>query len=117
MSFLELRGLTKRYGAVTALRGFDLDVPAGSRTAIVGPSGSGKTTLLRLLAGFEQPDAGSITMAGQTIADAGGGVPAHRRNIGLVMQDGALFPHLTVLRNILFGFPRGTADARAAPSP
>jgi iron(III) transport system ATP-binding protein len=112
MSLLELRGVTKRYGPVTALRDFDLSIPAGTRTAIVCPSGSGKTTLLRLVAGFEQPDAGEIFLDGQKLCDAAGGVPAHRRNIGLVMQDGALFPHLTVLRNILFGFERGTSEAK-----
>jgi iron(III) transport system ATP-binding protein len=112
MNLLELRGVTKRYGTVTALRSVDIAIPPGTRTAIVGPSGSGKTTLLRLVAGFEQPDEGTISMDGHVIADPSGGVPAHRRNIGLVMQDGALFPHLTVLRNILFGFPRGVADAK-----
>ncbi|HMR31990.1 MAG TPA: ABC transporter ATP-binding protein [Geminicoccaceae bacterium] len=103
MSLLELRGLTKRYGDVTALRGIDLTIAAGTRTAIVGPSGSGKTTLLRLVAGFEAPDAGEIMVDGMLVADAVGGVPPHRRNIGLVMQDGVLFPHLTVLGNIVFG--------------
>ena len=103
MSLLELRGLTKRFGDVTALRDIELTVAAGTRTAIVGPSGSGKTTLLRLVVGFEVPDAGEIKVDGALMADAAGAVPPHRRNIGLVMQDGALFPHLTVLENIAFG--------------
>jgi iron(III) transport system ATP-binding protein len=72
----------------------------------VGPSGSGKTTLLRLLAGFEAPDTGSITLDGERLADAATAVPAHRRRVGVVMQDGALFPHLTVGDNIAFGIAR-----------
>jgi iron(III) transport system ATP-binding protein len=103
MSVLSLRNLGKSYGSTTALAGLDLDVAQGSRTAVVGPSGSGKTTLLRLIAGFETPDTGEIRLAGDVIANAQAGVPAHKRNIGLVMQEGALFPHLTVLDNICFG--------------
>jgi iron(III) transport system ATP-binding protein len=103
MSVLSIRNLGKSYGATTALTGLDLDVAQGSRTAVVGPSGSGKTTLLRLIAGFETPDAGDIRLAGDVISNAQAGVPAHKRNIGLVMQEGALFPHLTVLDNIRFG--------------
>jgi iron(III) transport system ATP-binding protein len=103
MSVLSIRGLTKRYGTTEALVDFDLDIVPGSRTAVVGPSGSGKTTLLRLIAGFERPDGGDIALDGQPIATAAASVPAHRRNIGLVMQEGALFPHLSVLDNIRFG--------------
>jgi iron(III) transport system ATP-binding protein len=103
MSVLSIRGLGKRFGATQALADFNLDVLKGSRTAVVGPSGSGKTTLLRLIAGFEVPDTGEITLDGQPIANATSAVPAHRRNIGLVMQEGALFPHLSVIENIRFG--------------
>jgi len=103
MSVLTIRGLGKRYGATDALIDLDLDVAAGSRTAVVGPSGSGKTTLLRLIAGFETPDSGEIRIADQLVANTGEGVPPHRRNIGLVMQEGALFPHLSVIENIRFG--------------
>jgi iron(III) transport system ATP-binding protein len=106
MSFLELRGLRKQYGEIIALDGLTLDIPAKSRTVIVGPSGSGKTTLLRLIAGFEAPDAGSITLGGTVLADDKSFVPAHLRNIGLVSQDGALFPHLSVGANIGFGLER-----------
>src|SRR5690606_24119001 len=79
-----------------------------------GPSGSGKTTLLRLIAGFEVPDGGEIVLDGEVIANAEAGLPAHRRNIGLVMQEGALFPHLSVAENIRFGIrerPDGEAQA------
>ncbi|TIX22476.1 ATP-binding cassette domain-containing protein, partial [Mesorhizobium sp.] len=87
MSFLDISGLTKHYGPVAALAGVDLSVTSGSRTAIVGPSGCGKTTLLRLIAGFEAPDQGSITLDGEVLANGGAAVPAHRRGIGVVAQD------------------------------
>jgi iron(III) transport system ATP-binding protein len=107
MSFLEISGLHKHYGPVAALAGVDLSVVSGSRTAIVGPSGCGKTTLLRLIAGFEAPDQGRITLDGEILANGDSAVPAHRRGIGVVAQDGALFPHLTIGDNIGFGMRRG----------
>jgi len=106
MTFLVVEGVGKRYGAVVALDGIDLRVPAGSRTAVVGPSGSGKTTLLRLIAGFESPDAGRILLDGQLLAEGPSSVPAHLRDVGVVAQDGALFPHLTAADNIGFGLDR-----------
>ncbi|CAM5401740.1 Fe(3+) ions import ATP-binding protein FbpC 2 [Mycolicibacterium aubagnense] len=106
MSFLEIASLSKNYGPVTAVAGIDLAVASGSRTAIVGPSGCGKTTLLRLIAGFEAPDGGSITLDGKLLANGGTSMPAHLRGIGLVAQDGALFPHLTIAGNIGFGLDR-----------
>jgi iron(III) transport system ATP-binding protein len=109
MSSLILRAVTKRYGSVVALNAVDLSVPAGSRTAIVGPSGSGKTTLLRIIAGFEAPDAGRVTLAGENLADGPDIIPAYRRRIGVVMQDGALFPHLSIADNIGFALERGSS--------
>ena len=109
---LELRGLHKSYGAAAVLAGVDLTVAAGSRTAIVGPSGSGKSTLLRVIAGFESPDAGSVALAGRRLVDDAVEVPAHRRAIGFVPQDGALFPHLSIADNIGFGLA-GDRAARA----
>jgi iron(III) transport system ATP-binding protein len=106
LSFLELKSVKRRFGAVAALDGVDLEVAAGSRTAIVGPSGCGKTTLLRLIAGFEAPDEGVVAMDGRVLADGNVSIPAYRRGIGVVMQDGALFPHLTVADNIGFGLPQ-----------
>ncbi|HEY9214252.1 MAG TPA: ABC transporter ATP-binding protein [Ancylobacter sp.] len=103
MSFLELHTVTKTYGTVTALDSIDLSVRQGSRTAIVGPSGSGKTSILRIIAGFEAPNAGSVTLDGTTLADGTTSVPAYKRGIGIVAQDGALFPHLDVAGNIGFG--------------
>ncbi|PZF80077.1 ABC transporter ATP-binding protein [Jiangella anatolica] len=106
MTTLSLTGVGKSFGRVEVLRDVSLTVPAGTRTAVVGASGSGKSTLLRLIAGFERADAGTIALGPATLADAGRFVPAHRRGIGYVAQDGALFPHLTVEQNVRFGLPR-----------
>ncbi|WP_248750267.1 ABC transporter ATP-binding protein [Pseudomonas sp. MWU15-20650] len=103
MNALELHAICKTFGTQRALADVTLAVPTGSRTVIVGPSGSGKTTLLRMIAGFEFPDTGSLTLNGQTLVDATHAVPAHQRQIGYVPQDGALFPHMTVADNIGFG--------------
>ena len=103
MNALELHSISKSYGAYQALESINLSVPTGSRTVIVGPSGSGKTTLLRMIAGFEFPDTGRLSLNGQTLVDNTHEVPAHRRLIGYVPQDGALFPHMTVAANIGFG--------------
>ena len=108
MTSLEIQGVRKTYGAALVLGGIDLSVPAGSRTAIVGPSGSGKTTLLRIIAGFEAPDVGLVSLGGKRLADGPQMVPAHQRGIGFVPQDGALFPHLTVADNVAFGLSRNT---------
>lgn len=110
MSTLEIHAVSRYFGASAALETFSLSVPAGSRTAVVGPSGSGKTTLLRLIAGFEFPDTGRITFDGVTLADETSAVPAHRRVIGYVPQDGALFPHLSVAANIAFGLDGHAAE-------
>ena len=106
MTTLDLHAVHKTYGAVCALAGIALQVPQGSRTAIVGPSGSGKTSLLRIIAGFEAPDAGQVLLGGQLLADGPAMVPAHKRGIGYVPQDGALFPHLSIADNVGFGLPR-----------
>ncbi len=105
-SRLSTRGLVKHYGSVTALDGVDLDVENGAILAVLGPSGCGKTTLLRLIAGFLAPDEGSVSIDGALVADRNRSVPTRRRDIGLVPQEGALFPHLDVAANIAFGLPR-----------
>jgi iron(III) transport system ATP-binding protein len=106
MTQLAVAGLDKRFGAHQVLSGLDLEVPAGSLTAILGPSGSGKTTLLRILAGFEHADAGTVRI-GPAIADGPGVfIPPERRRIGYVPQEGSLFPHLTVAANVTFGLNR-----------
>ena len=96
---LQLCGVEQSYGGVRALHGVDLAVEAGTFVSLLGPSGSGKTTLLRLIAGFERPTAGRILIAGRDMAS----VPAHRRPVGVVFQNLALFPHLTVGGNVAFG--------------
>lgn len=106
-SHLEIVAVTKNFGSQAVLKGVNLSVAKGGTTAIVGPSGSGKTTLLRLIAGFEHPDTGSIALSGTTVAGNGSWVPAHKRHVGYVAQDGALFPHLTVGQNISFGLNAG----------
>lgn len=106
MTTLNLLAIRKSYGPTSVLGGIDLSVAAGSRTAIVGPSGSGKTTLLRIIAGFEAPDSGRVSVGEKLLADGPDMVPAHRRGVGFVPQDGALFPHLTVAENVGFGLAR-----------
>lgn len=106
MSTIELLGVYKSFGATRVLNDVELTVQAGSITAVLGASGSGKTTMLRLIAGFEQLDSGSITIAGQLLDDGQRSVRPQQRGVGYVPQDGALFPHLTVLGNIGFGLAR-----------
>src|SRR5579875_2504083 len=100
MAAVEIRGLTKTYGPATmALKGIDLVIQSGAFFTLLGPSGCGKTTLLRSIAGFLTADSGEIHVAGRRI-DA---VPAHKRDIGMVFQDYAIFPHLSVAKNVAFG--------------
>jgi iron(III) transport system ATP-binding protein len=103
MRQVAVTGLYKAFGAHPVLAGLDLEVRAGSLTAILGPSGSGKTTLLRLLAGFERADAGTISIGDGLVDGPGAYVPPERRRIGYVPQEGSLFPHLTVAANVGFG--------------
>jgi iron(III) transport system ATP-binding protein len=98
-----IAGLTKTFGATTAVRDVDLDVADGELLALLGPSGCGKTTTLRCVAGFERPDAGVIRLAGREVAGPSTFVPPERRHVGVVFQDYALFPHLTVAANVGYG--------------
>ena len=113
MSFLQADGITKRFGAIAAVDDASLGVAEGETLALLGPSGCGKTTLLRLLAGLDRPDRGSIALAGETLTGAGAFVPPERRRIGMVFQDWALFPHMTVARNVAFGLARDEHDRAA----
>ena len=106
MSVLALSRVTKRYGAAgrPAVNELSFSIEQGRILALLGPSGCGKTTTLRLIAGFEAPDAGHIAIAGRAVADGlGAGVPPEQRGVGIVFQDYALFPHLTVGDNVGFG--------------
>ena len=109
---IELLGVSLRKGERQIMSSLDLHVSAGETVAISGASGSGKTTLLRLIAGLESPDDGEVRLAGHTV---GADKPPHRRNIGFLFQTSALWPHLSVAGNILFGleqFPRAWRDER-----
>ena len=106
MSTIELLGVCKSFGATCVLSDVELTVPAGSITGGLGPCGSGNTTMLRLIAGFEQLDGGKIAIAGQLVDDGQRSMRPQQRGVGYVPQDGALFPHLTVLGNVGFGLAR-----------
>ena len=96
---ISVKGLSKRYGEVVAVDAIDLDVPAGEFFTMLGPSGSGKTTTLRMIAGFETPDEGTIELAGEDVSQ----LPPYDRPVNTVFQDYALFPHMTVQRNVEYG--------------
>ncbi len=99
MSRVQIKNIKKSYGTVTALQDISLDIPSGSFFTLLGPSGCGKTTLLRTLAGFHQQDQGTLLVDGEPLDH----IPVHKRNIGMVFQDYAIFPHLNVGKNVAFG--------------
>ncbi|CAE6815874.1 Spermidine/putrescine import ATP-binding protein PotA [Paraburkholderia aspalathi] len=116
---IHLRGLRQRFGEQTVLDGIDLDVPAGTTLALLGPSGCGKSTLLKLLAGLLRPDEGCVMFGGETVADPLHCVPPEARDLGMVFQDYALWPHMTVAGNVSFplemrGVPRAERIAAVA---
>ncbi|MPY46410.1 ABC transporter ATP-binding protein, partial [Streptomyces phyllanthi] len=113
MNELRVEGLTKSYGpGEPVLRGLDLTVPSGSLAAVLGPSGCGKTTLLRIIAGFLRAESGTVSLGGRTIVGPDAHVPPERRRIGIVPQEGALFPHVSVARNVAFGLKGADRGAR-----
>ena len=105
---LRLHGVTKEFGGFTAVDDLDLDVPAGSFFALLGPSGCGKTTTLRMVAGLEDPTAGTITLGGNDITHA----KPYRRPVNTVFQSYALFPHLDIYENVAFGLRRRGRQGR-----
>ena len=105
-------GLHKAFGDTRVLNGVNLDVPPGTVVALLGPSGCGKTTLLRSIAGLERPDDGTISVGGRTLAAGGVHVPPEKRRVGMVFQDWALFPHLSVAGNVGFGLPKAERGSR-----
>jgi iron(III) transport system ATP-binding protein len=113
MSLLTLQQISKKYVQAQeyAVNGVSFDVEEGEILALVGESGSGKTTLLRLIAGLEHPDTGVISLAGNEVVSGKLSVPAHERKVGMVFQDYALFPHLTILENVKFGLKKSGKDA------
>jgi len=111
-SMIRLDAVTKHFGQVAAVDETSFCVERGELVALLGPSGCGKTTLLRLIAGFERPDAGTVEVAGRQVAGRGGWIPPEKRRVGMVFQDYALFPHLTVAENVGFGLPRGARTGR-----
>ncbi len=103
---ISVRGVSKRFGATPVLREVELDVAPGRVVALLGPSGCGKTTLLRLVAGLDRADEGEIRVGDRILAGPGSWVAPERRRVGMVFQDWALFPHLTVAGNVGYGLPR-----------
>ncbi|HSN63560.1 MAG: ABC transporter ATP-binding protein [Azonexus sp.] len=110
MSQLELNGVVQRYGRHTVVDGVDFRLASGQIACLLGPSGCGKTTLLRCIAGFEEIAAGEIRVRGEVVSAAGRRLPPEKRRIGMVFQDYALFPHLTVEQNVAFGLDRKLPD-------
>jgi iron(III) transport system ATP-binding protein len=112
LSHLELTQLTKRYGPVAAVDAVSLAVDPGEFICLLGPSGCGKTTTLRMIAGFVEPDAGEIRVDGKAISAPGAVVPPERRNMGMIFQSYAVWPHMTVRENVGYGL-----RMRGVPSP
>jgi len=100
---ISVEAVSVSFGDTVALDGFSLDVPTGSLLALVGPSGCGKTTALRVIAGFQHPDSGSVNIRNSVVVGDGKNVPPEKRNVGMVFQDYALFPHVSVAENVGYG--------------
>ncbi|MGB0523679.1 MAG: ABC transporter ATP-binding protein [Flammeovirgaceae bacterium] len=112
MALLELNGLSKKYAGNQdfAVDQVSLSIHQGEIIALLGESGSGKTTLLRLIAGFERAQSGNLTVNNQTLIDSTRFLPPEKRNIGMVFQDYALFPHMTVVQNVAYGIKKNKAQ-------
>jgi ABC-type Fe3+/spermidine/putrescine transport system ATPase subunit len=102
MTLVSISDVSRSFGSVQALKHVSLDIYENEFFALLGPSGCGKTTLLRILAGFEEPDSGSVTLGGEDLVR----IPAHRRPVNLMFQSYALFPHMSVEKNVAYGLER-----------
>src|SRR5919205_3536200 len=111
MGFLELQGLTKRYGAAPVVKDLSLSVEKGQLVCLLGPSGCGKTTTLRLVAGFVEPDAGEIRVGGRVLSAPGRTVAPEFRNMSMIFQSYALWPHMTVAENVAYGLKLRKMDS------
>jgi iron(III) transport system ATP-binding protein len=111
---IRARDVDRRFGDTVALESFHLDVHSGHLMTLLGPSGSGKTTALRLIAGFDRPDRGTIEIDGSRVVDRDTYTPPEKRRVGMVFQDYALFPHLTVARNVAYGVGKARRRERVA---
>ena len=119
MAIVDLRGLTKKFTDTVAVDDLNLEIADGEFVSLLGPSGCGKTTTLRLLAGFLQPDAGEIRVDGKVISSAALLVPPERRNMSMIFQSYAVWPHMTVAQNVAYGLKfkklsRQEVDAKVA---
>jgi iron(III) transport system ATP-binding protein len=112
MVHLELTRLTKRYGRIASVSSIDLSVNHGELICLLGPSGCGKTTTLRMIAGFLEPDEGEIRVGGTTLSAPGSVVPPERRNMGMIFQSYAVWPHMTVRQNVAYGLKLRKAPSR-----
>ena len=102
-AMISIRGLKKSFGKLDVLKGIDLDVHAGEKVVILGPSGSGKSTMLRCINGLEDPDSGTITVSGTEVTARGTNMNKVREHLGMVFQRFNLWPHKTVIENIMLG--------------
>ncbi len=112
MTAIHCHNVSRAFDDVVALRDFDLEVPVGTIVSLVGPSGSGKTTALRVIAGFDMPDAGTVVIGDRTVVGPGVNIAPEQRRVGMVFQDYALFPHMTVTGNVGYGVDNGQRAER-----
>ena len=111
MASVELRGLTKKYGPLAVVDDVSMTIAHGTLVCLLGPSGCGKTTTLRLIAGFVEPTAGEIRVGDRVVSSPQRTVPPERRNMSMIFQSYALWPHMTVAENIVYGLKLRKVDS------